>query len=262
MQSSYLIAFGVIVLLECILSVDNAAVIGVIANNPKLTRQQQVNVTKYGILGAYILRAASMFAVGWFLENPSITAFIKLAGGAYLVYLGYKGLTPEHDSPEEGNVGWLDKLLSSLGVSAFVATIIEVEWLDLVFSIDNIFACVAFTENIKEPVTILGYETTLGLVISITAVLVGITMMRFVIKWFQKLLVKYPELNACAMIVIILLGAKLLVSAVFTFAFVPYHHEVNTVLENHYFDFAFSAVMMLIFFMPILKGMLRRTSVA
>src|SRR5580704_11390767 len=69
-----------------------------------------------------------------------------------------------------------------------------VELMDLTFSIDNVFAAVAFTSNI--------YLVCLG-------VFIGIVTMRIVAGYFVKLMEKFPFLDTVAFTVIGILGLRL-----------------------------------------------------
>src|SRR5205823_1632220 len=79
----------------------------------------------------------------------------------------------------------------------FWATVALIELMDLAFSIDNVFAVVAFTNN---------------LVIICAGVFIGILAMRLVAQAFVLLMGKYPFLETAAFLIIGILGLKLLLS--------------------------------------------------
>ena len=79
----------------------------------------------------------------------------------------------------------------------FWSTVVLVEAMDLAFSLDNVFAAVAFSRNI---------------ILIWTGVFIGILAMRFVAQVFVKLLEKFPFLEISAFLVIGVLGLKLLFS--------------------------------------------------
>ena len=79
-------------------------------------------------------------------------------------------------------------------IGNFWATVALVELMDLAFSIDNVFAAVAYTPNI--------IAIWIG-------VFIGILAMRFVAQGFVRLMEKYPFLETCAFVVIGILGLKL-----------------------------------------------------
>lgn len=222
-------------ILEALLSVDNAAVLAVLVKD--LPGEDSKKALKWGMWGAYILRGACLFIAGWLVSMWGL----KIAGGVYLGYLAISHWTKAKDSVEEdvaqgrSNSKIYKWLRRNLGLSELWVTIILVEIMDLIFSIDNIFASVAMSKEMW---------------VIIVGVVMGITAMRFVAVWFMKLLEKYPSLEGSAYIVILLLGVKLTLSGLadgFT-AMAP----VKEILEKHTTDLIFSGCMMLIFFIPLL----------
>jgi YkoY family integral membrane protein len=259
--TSIFIIFSII-LLESILSIDNAIVISTIANKAK--PEDREKVIKYGIIGAFLFRGLALFAVSWLMSNPEIGGFAKFLGAIYLIKMGYIIITPEADSIEEGEVpSWLESSLKFLGISGTMFIILEVEIADFIFSIDNLFASVAFTENVKG--TIYGYP--LNIVLTIIGVFLGIITMRWITVKVMKLIDKYPSLNSSAGIVILLLGVKLLISGIITLlepnSLSFFQEIINKLIfianvikpytGSHYSDFIFSSVMMLIFIIPLVK---------
>jgi len=110
--------------------------------------------------------------------------------------------------------------------------------MDLAFSIDNIFAAVAFTDNI---------------ILIWFGVFIGILAMRFVAQGFVRLMELYPFLETCAFIVIGVLGVKLSVS-VFEH-FYP-QAPLSRFLQGHEADIITSAVTVAIFLVPVLTSLL------
>ena len=229
--SGFLI-FLVIFALESVLSIDNAAVLALIVN--KLPEHQRGKALTYGIVGAYVFRGLSIFGVSWLLANPDIGNYLKIAGGLYLFKLVWGHFTPKKDTTEEGDVNWIENLLKLVGLSIplFWIIVIEVEWLDFVFSVDNILPGEAWP-NI--------------LWFFIPAVFAAILSMRFVTKKMSVLMEKHPYLENRAYIVIGLIAAKLVLSAI---AGIFGLHTLNTIFENHYSDLIFSLLTMA-FFLPI-----------
>lgn len=103
-----------------------------------------------------------------------------------------------------------------------------VEIMDLMFSIDNVFAAVAFTDNIY---------------LICTGVFIGIIAMRTVAVYFVKLMEKYPNLSTGAFLVIALLGAKLFFEALGNY----FKNPVSDILEYEHTDLYFSIATLLIF---------------
>lgn len=193
-----LIVIANLILIESLLSVDNAAVLATMVLD--LPKDQRRKALRYGILGAYIFRgicllfASMLIKIWWF----------KPVGGIYLLILAlryflFRKKKAEHDPHNETvdkKESWLyRKTLGAFG--PFWATVILVELMDLAFSIDNVIAANAYTRNI---------------ILIWLGVFIGILAMRFVAQAFVRLMEKYPFLQTCAYLVIGLLGLKLTVA--------------------------------------------------
>lgn len=230
----FLITFTVIFLLESVLSIDNSAVLAICVN--RLPVEQRKKALMYGIWGAYLFRFLSLFAINWLIQNPEIGSFAKILGGLYLLRLAWTHFTPTKDSVEEGNFGWVESALkwSGISLSLFWLVVIEVEVLDFVFSVDNLFAVSAMTDNIY---------------VIVAAVFLAILTMRFVTQTMSTLMEKHPYLESRAYIVILLIGLKLVVNGALSFT---NFDTIKHIVEAEWFDMAFS-VLSLLLFLPIGK---------
>jgi YkoY family integral membrane protein len=218
-----------LLLLETLLSIDNAVVLAILV--APLPEKQQAKALRYGIIGAYVFRGLCLLFAAWLIH----IWWLKVIGGAYLVWLAFDYF--RSDSPKDGDViasdrGLIGKLTPFIG--ALWATIVAVELLDITFSIDNIFAAVALTDKL--------WLIMLG-------VGIGILAMRFVAQRFVGLMKKYPRLESAAFLVIGLLGLKLLITTGCGFL----HNSVCTVLETETTDIIFSVLSVAIFIFPILE---------
>jgi YkoY family integral membrane protein len=227
---------GNLILIESLLSVDNAAVLATMVID--LPQNQRGKALKYGIVGAYLFRGLAMIFAGLLIK----IWWLKPLGGLYLLYLvydWYKGMQTETEEDDfidkQGN--WLYKLtVGSFG--NFWATVALVELMDMAFSIDNVFAAVAFSPN---------------LILVLTGVFIGIFAMRFIAQWFVKLMEKYAFLEASAFVVIGILGVKLLLSLYSHF--VP-ESPISRFLDSRMADISMSIMTVLIFFVPIITSAL------
>ncbi len=225
----------VIILLEVILSFDNAAVLATMVKD--LPKDQQSNALKYGILGAYVFRGLALVLVEHILEFW----WLKPIGGVYLLFVAIKHFSKrtvhENIELEVENTKKNFIYRYSVGIiGKFWSVVLMVELMDIVFSIDNIFAVVAFSKNI---------------VLICLGVFVGILAMRIVAKYFVVLMEKFPQLESAAFLVIGLLGVKLCLA-------VMVHYFPSTHwLETEQFDLVVSGITLLIFFFPLILGFIR-----
>lgn len=236
MTLAVVLVFLNILLIEIILSIDNASVLAVIVNKQLPDEASRQKALRYGIIGAYVFRGLSLALVSWIMYNPEVGAWFKILGGLYLIYLFYTHLTPEADSAEEGEAGWLQKLCGFLHINNFWTTVIMVEFLDIVFSLDNLVAVVGLSSNIW---------------VVCGAVFLGILGMRFVAQYFSKILVKFPDLENTAFFVILLLGLKMTLAGIFDFF--P-NTVIHSVLNGHNTDLVFSGITLAVFAYPIIKA--------
>lgn len=225
---------GNLIIIESLLSVDNAAVLATMVMD--LPEKQRDKALKYGIWGAYIFRGLAMIFAAFLIQ----IWWLKPLGGLYLLYLVYdywKGKQTEttEDDIIDKKSNWLYRAtVGSLG--NFWATVCLVELMDMAFSIDNVFAAVAFTPNI---------------ILVCVGVFIGILAMRFIAQWFVKLMEKYNFLETAAFIVIAILGIKLTLSL--------YEHfypesGFSKFLSSHTADIGISVLTVAIFFVPILTS--------
>jgi YkoY family integral membrane protein len=186
---------GNLIIIESLLSVDNAAVLATMVGD--LNPEQRKKALRYGIFGAYLFRGLCILFASYLIEFW----FLKPLGGLYLLYLAwdhFRASPGEGDEHIEKEKSWLYR--STLGLfGKFWATVALIELMDLAFSIDNVFAVVAFTDN---------------LVIICLGVFIGILAMRLVAQAFVVLMGKYPFLETAAFIIIGILGLKLMLSLV------------------------------------------------
>ncbi|EFK36365.1 TerC family protein [Chryseobacterium gleum] len=231
---------GNLILIESLLSVDNAAVLATIVMD--LPENQRKKALKYGILGAYVFRGLALIFASVLIS----VWWLKPLGGLYLIYISVdwfikkiKNTSDDESSEENPNKesSWLYK--NSIGLlGQFWATVAIVEVMDLAFSIDNVFAAVAFSDNLL--------LITLG-------VFIGILAMRFIAQWFVRLMQVFPFLETAAFIVIAVLGIKLSLSLYEHFypatAFAQF-------LGSHTMEILVSAVTVLLFVVPVLTSYL------
>lgn len=227
---------GNLIIIESLLSVDNAAVLATMVMD--LPQNQRDKALKYGIWGAYFFRGLAMIFASFLIT----IWWLKPLGGLYLLYLVYdywksKQTESADDDTLDKESNWLYKLtVGSLGT--FWATVCLVELMDMAFSIDNVFAAVAFTPNI---------------ILVCLGVFIGILAMRFIAQWFVKLMEKYSFLETAAFIVIAILGIKLTLSL---FEHFYPQSQISVFLGSHMADIGISILTVSIFFVPIVTSSL------
>jgi tellurite resistance protein TerC len=187
-----------LIVIEGLLSVDNALAIAALASH--LPKHQQQLALKLGIIGAYLFRGLAMFFVAHVIANP----WLKVLGSAYLIYLMASNLAEhEGDDGDDEAEGKTKKKMPGL-----LATILQIELMDLSLSIDNIVAAVALDKRVW---------------VVCTGVFIGILALRFLAGYCIKLIEKFPILEKTAFLLIGFVGVILLVEISFELNHVALH---------------------------------------
>ena len=194
-----------LIFLEGILSIDNAAVIGALVAplpddrqvpwprslrhfgewlNPMLGNQR-LAALRVGLLGAYVGRGAMLFLTSFLIHN----SWIKLIGALYLIHLAFDNLEDMTGggSDEDGDV-------QPVKVQSFWPTVLTVELMDLIFSIDNVVAAVSLSDKLW--VVMLGVG-------------IGILTMRFAAGIFSYAVTREPILKQAAYVLVLNIGVEL-----------------------------------------------------
>ncbi|HTI85630.1 MAG TPA: TerC family protein [Alphaproteobacteria bacterium] len=145
------VALGSIIVVNIILSGDNAVVIALASRNlPHKLRNKAIVL---GSAGAIVLRIIFCLFVATLMAIP----YLKLVGSALLLWIGVKLLVPEEEGDEENGTA------APAGMWAAIRTIIIA---DAVMSLDNAIAIAAAAQNDYLLIT-------LGLIISIPLIIFG-----------------------------------------------------------------------------------------
>ena len=194
-----------LIFLEGILSIDNAAILGAMVSvlpehepipwPQKLAKLghildkplgfQRTAALRVGLLGAYVGRGLMLLAASYIIQNP----WLRLIGAAYLIRLALDDLAAPGHGGEEGDS---DRKLKQGG---FWLVVLNVELMDLAFSLDNVVAAVSLSDHIL--VVMLG-------------VAIGILVMRFAAGIFSVVVQRAPILKTAAYILVFNIGVELL----------------------------------------------------
>lgn len=204
-----------LIFLEGILSIDNAAIIGALVSplpdkdeipwpaalkklghwlNPFFGKQRAAAL-RVGLLGAYLGRGVMLFMASFLIHN----SWIKLIGAAYLIHLAFDSLEDmSGGGSEEDGEG------KPIQQKSFWATVLTVELMDLVFSIDNVVAAVSLSKML--------WVVMLG-------VAIGILTMRYAAGLFSYAVEREPILKQAAYILVLTIGVELVLEQVWGVVF-------------------------------------------
>jgi len=180
-----LLTVGLLIVLEAMLSADNALVMAVIVLG--LPRALQKKALRQGLAGAFTSRIiATLLAV-----KLIRVLFVKLLGGVYLLYLAYSHFFGHSHSGDRRRAKRAEPMF---GLSAYWATVVSVEAINLMFSIDSILVAVAVSRVTW---------------VVITGGILGLIAMRVIAAQLLKLVERYPPLVDGAFIIIAWIGIQL-----------------------------------------------------
>lgn len=181
-----------LVIMECLLSVDNAVVLA--AQTKQLpTEKEQKKSLVYGLWGAYLFRFI-IIGLGSFLIHME---WVKILGAAYLLYLGISHLVQMKKGGGDHNEQAVATKSTKPSKALFWKVVLSIELMDIVFSIDSVLASLALSPN---PVVIL------------IGGMIGILSMRGIAEIIAHLMDKIPELEPMAYILIVIISIKLFLS--------------------------------------------------
>jgi YkoY family integral membrane protein len=192
------ITIGLLVVLEGLLSADNAMVLAVLVLG--LPKREQQKALRYGILGAFAFRVLAILLAVYLIQ----IRVVMLIGAAYLLWLPYHHFTGSDDAATRRAP---KQATSWLGMSPFWSTVAKVELTDIVFAIDSILVAVAMSNKTW---------------VIITGGILGVIAMRLVIGQLLVLVHRYPPLVDGAFIIIAWVGIKLLLEYLHDAGFVGF----------------------------------------
>lgn len=209
MDTQILIQYGIVlislILLEGLLSADNAIVLAIMVRH--LPEKQQKQALMYGLVGALVFRMIAIFLITILAQYWEI----QVAGGLYLLYMS---ITHIRDFYKKLNKGEEEHEIGPKKQSGFWATVLKVELTDIAFAIDSILAAVAIAITLPHI-----SETSIGginlgqFTVMVLGGIAGVIIMRFAANFFIKILKEQPGLELAAFLIVAWVGIKLFVIA-------------------------------------------------
>jgi YkoY family integral membrane protein len=177
----------VLILLEAILSADNAIALAAIVRSLPDPKQEEWAL-RYGLIGAFVLRVILIFTATWVIKYWQF----ELAGSLYLLWLSGKFFLEksQEDHDTQHPVRMADKLWQVVALVSLT---------DLAFSLDSVTAAVAVAE-----------ETWLVLIGGVA----GIITLRFLAGLFIKWLAEFTHLESAGYLIVFLVGLRLFIKVV------------------------------------------------
>jgi YkoY family integral membrane protein len=230
-----LIVIAFLALLEGVLSIDNALVLGLLAR--RLPERLRPRALSYGLIGAFVFRILAIILAGYLLH----WRIPKLLGGLYLLYVAVKHFVIPAKKPivtdEQGHGMDDDEVTEEMlaqthgaGVDCapllsthsrlFWQTVIAIELTDIAFAVDSIVAAIAMIS--ATPAAPEGEAPKMNpkLWLVVVGGMLGVVAMRFAAAMFIKLLDKFPRFETSAYLLVLVIGGKLVLDYAFNDGYV------------------------------------------
>jgi YkoY family integral membrane protein len=159
---------GTLIVLEGLLSADNALVLAILVKH--LPKDRQKKALLYGIGGAFVFRFLMLVTARWFIHLWYLCA----AGAFYLAYISFKHFLVQSSSKRRAEVK---------NGPGFWRTVVSVELTDVAFAVDSVVVAVALSKELW---------------LIYTGGVLGIIAMRFAAGGFLALLERFPGLEHMA----------------------------------------------------------------
>ena len=172
----------VLVLLEAVLSADNAIALAAIAKSVQSPEEQQ-KALNIGLVGAYVLRIALIFAATWVIKYWQF----ELLGALYLLWLVFDYFYFSDDDDDGSQ--------RTLGFKSVWQIIPTIAITDLAFSLDSVTSAIAITEDTW---------------LIVAGGTIGIVILRFLAGLFIRWLEEYTYLEDAGFITVGFVGLRLL----------------------------------------------------
>ena len=201
----YLIVLLSLIVLEGLLSADNAIVLAVMVRH--LPLKEQKHALLYGLAGALIFRIIAIFLITILAQYWQI----QVLGGLYLLFMAGSHIKEFFDKRKNTTE---EKVKEPKKQSGFWSTVIKVELTDIAFAIDSILAAVAIAITLPHI-----SETSIGGInlgqffVMVIGGFAGVVIMRYAANIFIRVLEKKPGLEVAAFLIVGWVGIKLFVIA-------------------------------------------------
>jgi predicted tellurium resistance membrane protein TerC len=198
MQPEAWIALATLTALEIVLGIDNIIFISILVS--RLPKAQQQSARMMGLGLAMLTRILLLLSLAWVM---SLTAplfsvlghavsgrdFILLGGGLFLIWKSTHEIHASLEGEDDGSNG------SGAAKAAFVATLVQIAIIDIVFSLDSVITAVGMANHI--PVMVL-------------AIVIAVGVMMFAAKPIADFVERHPTIKMLALSFLILVGFALM----------------------------------------------------
>ena len=209
-------------LLEVVLGIDNIIFISILSG--KLPLEQQARARRLGLGLALLTRVLLLLSLTWvikldkpFMEFDLFSTHFAISGKDLILLLGglfliWKSVHEIHAKLEGEN-----EAKSSKSAPSFRGVLIEIMFMDIIFSLDSVITAVGMVQNIY---------------VMVAAVILAMIVMLVFVNQISDFVNRHPTIKVLALSFLILIGTMLVAEA--------FHQHVNK--GYIYFAMAFAAL--------------------
>lgn len=190
-----LLSILVLIILEGVLSVDNAVVLGILARRMPESRRRRA--LSYGLGGAFVFRLVAVIAANWLLR----VGWLRVLGGAYLLYITGRYFFGKDRKRT------LVPTTSEDHAASFWYDVATIELTDIAFALDSILAAIALVSGEHSSQR---WRIHPKLWVIMAGGMLGVIMVRFAAAGVVRLLDRFPRLEPAAHLLVCLVALKLL----------------------------------------------------
>lgn len=194
-----LVALLSLTLMEVALGIDNLVFISVVSE--KLPLKSQPRARKIGLLAAMVSRILLLFLLAYFLHLNKPLFFIGqfpvssrnivfFIGGIFLIYKGTKEIHLRLEGMQE--------IKKKNGSHSLLIVLLEIVFMDVVFSLDSIIVALAMAKDIW---------------VMVLAIVLSVLIMMFFSEKLNSFLQLHPTFKILALSFLLLIGVSLLAEA-------------------------------------------------
>lgn len=189
-------SFLTLTVLEIVLGVDNVIFISIAA--AKLPESERRRARIVGLAGALLMRVALLFSIAWIigLADPFVTIagfglswrdVMLFLGGLFLIYKASTEIFAEVEGLHESSVKAVP--------ATFSAVILQIVFLDMIFSLDSVITAVGIADHIE---------------IMVAAVIVSIAVMMIAAEPIAAFVEAHPSTKMLALAFLVMVGMALI----------------------------------------------------
>lgn len=201
---------GILILLEGLLSADNALVLAIMVKHLKGKDRQKALV--YGLVGAFVFRAVAILSASWLISFW----WLQTIGAFYLIFITVKHFWAQRGASDlNGGTG------PKPSTASFWKTVFLVEVTDIAFAVDSVLVAVSYVSGPDKVWVVYA------------GAIVGVVLLRFAAGWFTKILDKFPALEHMAYALVGWAGVKLFVMSLHNFEITAEKNRLPVRLQFH-----------------------------